>query len=161
MRPVDVRFWEKVEKSDGCWLWRAWVTKDGYGGFRWTTGENMRAHRAAYRLLHGDVPADVVICHHCDNPLCVRPDHLYAGTATDNNRDTVRRGRRNPTRKTHCPHGHAYTPENTYRHVRGDGKIGVRCRTCLRVERERTREQRLAYFAEWRRRQKVGRQPAA
>lgn len=99
--PDEERFLAKVVKSDdGCWTWTgASYLGEGlpYGRFA-LHGETIPAHRAAYVLFCGDISSSVVICHHCDNPKCVRPDHLYAGTATDNNRDTVVRNRRNPAR---------------------------------------------------------------
>lgn len=91
------RFWIKVEKSDGCWLFTGGRRKAGYGmvGFV-KDGRVTSAHasRYAYELTHGPVPQGLHVCHRCDNPPCVRPDHLFLGTNGDNIRDAQHKGRR-------------------------------------------------------------------
>lgn len=86
-------FWSKVQKTEGCWLWTAFQAR-GYGrvaiGGRQSTG----AHRVAWTLTNGLIPAGMHICHACDNPRCVRPDHLFLGTAINNAVDRERKGRR-------------------------------------------------------------------
>ncbi len=124
--PED-RFWAKVRKSDGCWLWSRPGWADGYGQ---TTFKHQRwfAHRLSYTLAVGPIPDGLFVCHHCDVRLCVRPDHLFLGTQTDNLRDASRKGRMRTQKITHCPKGHAYTPENTYN---CPGKYPQRrCLTC-------------------------------
>lgn len=78
-------FWAKVNRTATCWLWA--------GTNRYGTWRKFRAHRVAYTLTHGSLPADLMVCHRCDNPACVRPDHLFVGTAFDNMRDMVKKGR--------------------------------------------------------------------
>lgn len=86
------RFWSKVNKTDGCWLWIASRHKKGYGQFK-LDGKMRKAHRVAWELTYGPIPPDKNVCHTCDNPPCVRPDHLFLGTNGDNVRDAVKKGR--------------------------------------------------------------------
>lgn len=99
--PVDpvVRFWRLVTKSDGCWTWsERGRDKDGYGVFTVRHGKTARAHRFSYELEHGPLPKGVMVLHSCDNPPCVRPDHLFTGDAVINNRDCIAKGRGNRAR---------------------------------------------------------------
>lgn len=90
----DVWFWPKVEKTDSCWLWRGEITKDGYGrtGAK-KDGSTRGAHRIAWELTNGPIPDGLFVLHKCDNPPCVRPEHLFLGTQADNRRDCVAKGR--------------------------------------------------------------------
>jgi hypothetical protein len=91
--PSDAeRFWSKVSKSDGCWLWRSGTSERYYPYFR-IGGQRIGAHRVAYLLTHGEIPADLDVLHHCDTPRCVNPVHLFLGTAQDNCQDAARKGR--------------------------------------------------------------------
>ena len=85
------RFWEKVDKSGDCWEWTAYKNKAGYGVLGFKTG-NKLAHRVSAKL-HGMVISGLFVCHHCDNPGCVNPEHLFVGTAKDNAVDMTRKGR--------------------------------------------------------------------
>lgn len=76
-----------------CWLWAGPLKSDGYGAIFYSTGKHKLAHRVAYELFHGPIPEGLSICHHCDNPPCCNPNHLYAGDHVDNARDMVVRGR--------------------------------------------------------------------
>lgn len=98
---LEERFWAKVNKESGiimphmdteCWVWTAGKDVNGYGNFH---GKYIRegAHRTSYKLSHGDIENGMVICHRCDNPPCVRPDHLFSGTVQDNVRDAINKGR--------------------------------------------------------------------
>lgn len=71
------------------------------------------AHRFLYEALNGRISPSLVVRHTCDNPPCVRPDHLIVGTCADNTRDKIERGRDWNSTKTHCVNGHEFTPKNT------------------------------------------------
>lgn len=93
-RTISERFWEKVYKSDECWVWTAAKYPSGYGLFVSHKGESPEgAHRVSYRLTFGKIPKGKQILHRCDNRPCVLPDHLYAGTQSENMHDKIRRGR--------------------------------------------------------------------
>lgn len=135
---AEDRFWRRVNKTDGCWEWTGAHHPFGYGQFRIGNGSKqgklVSAHRYSYELHKGAIGPGLSVLHECDNPKCVRPDHLYQGTAADNFDDMVRRARRFiQERKTHCKHGHAFTPANTMR-----GKGGAqRCRECENTRRRK------------------------
>ena len=89
---VEERFWQKVRVEDGCWEWTASRHYKGYGWFR--VGDRMeKAHRVSYLLHHGPIPEGMSVLHKCDNPACVRPDHIFLGTQQENIADMVRKGR--------------------------------------------------------------------
>jgi len=91
------RFWSKVDKSDGhgpngdCWVWTSETIKQGYGRF-WMKGGPILAHRASILLSEGKMP-DQDVLHKCDNPKCVRPDHLFLGSHSDNMKDMIEKER--------------------------------------------------------------------
>lgn len=94
----EERFWAKVKKSEGdkCWEWQGFLSRggksSGYGVFGFE-GKMHRAHRIAYRFAFGEFAEHLFVLHRCDNPRCVRPDHLFLGTHTDNMCDMVNKGR--------------------------------------------------------------------
>src|SRR3990167_428745 len=91
------RFLAKVKIGQGCWEWQASMRNKGYGAFVWKDGNGLeiqgRAHRFSYELLVGNIPKGLCVLHRCDNPKCVRPDHLFLGTICDNNHDMCQKGR--------------------------------------------------------------------
>lgn len=99
-RRAEDMFWNQVQKTDGCWLWTGYIRKAGYGAFMYA-GVYQAAHRFSYELHYGkieghvghDKDREICVCHHCDNPTCVRPDHLFLGKDKDNHDDMVRKGR--------------------------------------------------------------------
>lgn len=96
MATREERFWAKVRKTDDCWEWTGTCAPFGYGvlysGPRGQVHSEV-AHRVSWELHFGPIPAGLNVCHHCDNPPCVRPDHLFVGTQADNVRDRDAKGR--------------------------------------------------------------------
>ncbi len=96
IKSLSERFWTKVDKSDplGCWIWLGGRAGTGNYGVIWD-GRQKRAHRASWEMVNGPIPIGFQICHHCDNPSCVNPAHLFCGTRSDNANDSVSKGRWN------------------------------------------------------------------
>lgn len=93
---IQARFWAKVKKGEGCWLWTASLRNKGYGAFAYRLNRRViqdRAHRFSWLLAFGPVPDGLFVLHRCDTPACVRPDHLFLGTNADNVRDMMAKGR--------------------------------------------------------------------
>ena len=86
-------FWENVVKTPYCWEWAGSKQAEGYGRFNLHAGVRMLAHRVSWILTHGKIQAGLCVLHKCDNPGCVRPDHLFLGTRTDNDKDRDNKGR--------------------------------------------------------------------
>lgn len=87
------RFLAKVRmQEDGCWLWFGAINREGYGHF-YANGKQILAHRWAYQHYVGPIPEGLLVLHHCDTPGCVRPEHLFTGSQTDNMRDRWLKGR--------------------------------------------------------------------
>jgi len=84
------RFWSRVKKSNGCWMWKSPGKR--YGTFMFG-GKSYRAHRVAYRIAKGRIPDGLLVCHTCDTPKCCRPRHLFAGTQSENINDMYDKGR--------------------------------------------------------------------
>lgn len=107
--PIAQRFWSKVDKSGPvpahspelgpCWVWTASLNRKGYGQIHYRAADAPKrpaaAHRISWMLAHGGMPA-LCVLHKCDNPRCVRPDHLFVGTVAENNEDMRAKGRDNP-----------------------------------------------------------------
>ncbi len=89
---TEETFWARVERGDGCWLWSGRLNTYGYGVLRYR-GRTIGAHRLSWIFTNGPIPEGLYVCHHCDNPRCVRPDHLFLGTSKDNQVDASRKGR--------------------------------------------------------------------
>ena len=86
------RFWAKVDRTGDCWIWTASKKRFGYGRFM-LHGRQWTAPRVAWVIVHGSIPEGLHILHRCDNPPCVRPDHLFTGTNADNVADKQAKGR--------------------------------------------------------------------
>lgn len=167
MRLSDIKFQEELfyakilRSEDGCWEWQGRSKNPGKkrkgGGLRGVYGQFgvtypnrpqgkrkgvMDAHRLMWIISNGEVNDKLMVCHHCDNPLCVRPDHLYMASQSQNMIDCVERKRHAMIKKTHCKWGHEYTPENTSIYITKDNHRERSCKTCHK-ERERRRRERM------------------
>jgi len=134
-RPVEERFWEKVDRTGTCWLWTGSCKWNGYGQFKLTSATApVLAHCFAYQLLVGPIPEGLTLDHMCHNAdvtcqgglgcihrRCVNPSHLEPVTNRENHQ-------RAATRTTNCANGHARTLETTYRRPKGTRE----CRICQR-----------------------------
>lgn len=94
-KPIEERFWNRVDKTGECWLWTGSAGKgrNAYGTVSAWDHKTWPAHRVAWTLASGPIPDGMLVCHRCDTPRCVRPDHLFLGTASDNQKDSVAKGR--------------------------------------------------------------------
>ena len=92
MKTTEQRFWDKINKTDECWEWTAQLSPTGYGRIQ-IDYKAVAAHRYSAEL-HGMDITDKIVCHKCDNPCCVRPDHLFVGTQKDNMQDMIKKGRK-------------------------------------------------------------------
>src|SRR5689334_12116829 len=121
------RFWEKVHRTETCWEWKGSRSKPmGYGRITTRNGSVELAHRISWMLFRGDIPTGQYVLHHCDNPPCVNPEHLFLGTYSDNNLDMAHKGRHWQVIKTVCRNGHPFDIANTYRTNKGHRQ----CRKC-------------------------------
>ncbi len=137
-RRTSARFMSHVSKSDdpnGCWEWTGAVSNKGYGRFNFR-GVNTQAHRVSFILAVVDIPEGEQVCHKCDNPKCVRPSHLFLGTNSDNQQDSVSKGRHWQIKKQFCRNGHPFTPGNTY--LRKSYKNGRICKICANAQSKAT-----------------------
>ena len=127
---TEQRFWRRVIKSpdNDCWDWAGSKSAQGYGWF-WNGSGMTRASRVSWQIHYGDIPTGMCICHHCDNPVCANPHHLYLGTYSDNVADAYRRGRNKPRPGT--SNSNAKLTEGLVRTLREAKKAGVRGRALL------------------------------
>lgn len=97
-RSAESRLWSQVEKSPGCWVWTGYL-RNGQHGAMSINDREIYVHRLSYAIHHGPIPQGKVVCHRCDNPPCVQPDHLFLGDQQDNVSDMRAKGRgKNPPR---------------------------------------------------------------
>ena len=124
------RFWKHIEKTDTCWIWKLSCSKKGYGIFH--NEFHASAHRFSYILHFGEIPEGLLVCHKCDNPPCIRPDHLFLGTDADNRRDAQQKGRILGYRREICRNGlHNMTDDNILWKRNNKGQMpGRQCLAC-------------------------------
>lgn len=130
-KTLEERFWSKVKKTDGCWIWQGHVNKKTHYGMIQVNHAPKLVHVISFEWSNGSIPEGMEIDHLCRNRICVNPDHLEAVK----HRDNVLRGINacaTNAKVTHCPQGHPYDLFNTY--YRPDG--GRDCKLC-RVRRRR------------------------
>jgi hypothetical protein len=143
-RDLNIIFEDKIDKTDGCWLWKGGKVSSGYGRFKYF-GESFSAHRLSWVLFRGSIPNGKFILHKCNNPICVNPDHLYIGDQFQNMQD------RKINHKYFSGESHfnakftnkeVMSIRNLYAEGMGSCKIGkmyqVNRSTILRIAKERT-----------------------
>ena len=116
-------FIERTKITPGCWQWQGHVNHDGYG-YLYIHQKFIFAHRVSWLLHYGDIPNGQEVCHHCDNPPCVNPEHLFLGTQAENVADMVAKGRQYNANNPYCSQGHLFDK------IAPDGRRY--CKTCKR-----------------------------
>lgn len=143
LRFNEALFWSKVEKTETCWNWTACADGFGYGqlsvriGGKW---RRVRAHRVSYMKNTGRTDTDgLCVLHKCDNPRCVRPEHLFLGTRDENMKDMAKKGRHVSYWgiRDECSNGHKWTEANTYMAKPKNRPPYRACRTCCRLKMRR------------------------
>jgi hypothetical protein len=117
----ECRFWDSVDKSGDCWIWKKYCFNTGYGCFR-IHPNTVYAHRFAWHITYGSIPDGNFVCHHCDNPPCVNPLHLFLGEHIDNMKDMTIKGRGGTLKAT---------PTQVFQ-IRNLVKAGVRYRDIIK-----------------------------
>lgn len=124
------RFWKKVDQSGECWEWTAAHNAFGYGKigiakYRCTA----KAHRVSWTMSNGRIPEGLFVCHRCDNPKCVRPDHLFLGTPLDNASDCAKKGRVRNGQISGESHGRSVLSSDDVRSIRSRRALGESIRS--------------------------------
>ncbi len=141
MTPIEAElkrhFWEKVAKTESCWLWRGSTSTRGYGRYR-----GQQAHRVSFELSGNEIPKGLVLDHKCRVRNCVNPDHLRAVTNLENLMAGIGPTATNAA-KTHCLNGHPFNEENTYYYKRA-GRDMRYCKQCIL---DRTKKRRASQIS--------------
>jgi hypothetical protein len=131
---IEERFFEKVTKTDSCWLWTGAISSTGYGSFR--IGQKIvRTHRYSYLMHIGEIPQSFEVCHTCDVRACVNPEHLWVGTKSDNMKDMFAKGRNGLSSRprTHCKRGHHLETYAMNKFLKKYNKVKRYCGECKRM----------------------------
>lgn len=122
VEPIEIRFWNKVVKGVSCWEWSGGKKGSlGYGSLHTKIdGKNLSvyAHRFSWELHNGPIPSGMIVCHTCDNPLCVNPDHLFLGTHKTNSEDRISKGRLGKTGRSGSANSQAKLTEEDVLEIR-------------------------------------------
>lgn len=140
------RFWARVVKGGGCWEWQGPVRENGYAQI-WVRErqKQVKAHRVSWEIHFGPIPEGLWVCHRCDNRRCVRPDHLFLGTRTDNTDDMKNKGRADHGERRHTAKlTEAIVSQIRHRYARGTiarvlaAEFGVRIDSIYKVIHRQT-----------------------
>jgi hypothetical protein len=131
---IEERFFQKVNKTDSCWLWTGALSSTGYGSMG-VQRKATSAHRLSYTLFKGQIPDGMIVCHSCDVRSCVNPDHLWIGTPSDNMKDMVAKDRHGKSSRTqtHCRRGHDFNIYGFKTYTKKNGRVGRYCQECKRI----------------------------
>lgn len=145
IKSLEERFWSKVKKTESCWIWTGAATPEGYGGI-WDGPQRLpgyrsrRATHVAFYLQMKRWPVKNML-HKCDNPRCVRFDHLFEGGQSDNMKDCVSKGRNFNASKKVCKQGHLLSAGRIRRSIRnGRQQMQRECLECKVFYREKYKQ---------------------
>jgi len=139
--PHIERFFQKVDKSGSeefpnCWIWTAGTTSRKYGSFTYYSKKPaIGSHVSSYLFHFGEIPKGMLVCHHCDNPPCVNPEHLFLDTNSGNMKDMFKKGRNgiSSKRRTHCRRGHEFSVVGVRQRYSKNGRLDRSCMECIRI----------------------------
>lgn len=146
LKSIITRFSKYMQKSNDsdCIEWTAYIDSMGYGRIK-INKKTTTAHRVSFMIFKGEIPENLCVCHACDNPKCVNPDHLFLGSHTENMRDMIKKGRKPSIVKSKCKRGHEFSLENTK--IYGKAKFCKKC-DAIRHKEFRKRQKLVKLFNE-------------